>query len=106
VQKQADDLAHHAGRWNPSPDSMMSILQALVATDPEFVAGKQVSAETLFYRAKRLVLALDRLTNALNRGASLKTDKELNSLREDVRLRDSFEPARFAEHLRAFRSKL
>jgi hypothetical protein len=108
VQKQADDLARHAGSWSASPDSMMSILQALVATDPEFVAGKPASAETLFYRAKRLVLALDRLTNALNtsRGAPLKIDNELNSLREDVRLRDSFEPARFAEHLRAFRSKL
>jgi hypothetical protein len=32
--------------------------------------------------------------------------KELNLLREDVRLRDNFNPKTFAEHLRAFRVKL
>jgi len=40
----------------------MSILRSLAATDLEFVATNHVSAQTLFYRAKRLALALDRLT--------------------------------------------
>ena len=108
LQKQADDLARQAPGWNPNPDAAMSILRALAATDSEFVVSNQRPAQTLFFRAKRLLLALDRLTNALNanRGAPLKIDNELNSLRDDVRGRDSFQPTRFAEHLRAFREKL
>jgi hypothetical protein len=108
VQTQADALARYAANWNPSADSMMSILQALVGTDSEFVVTRQRSVETLFYRAERLVLALDRLISALNtnRGAPSKIDSELNPLREDVRLRDNFDAAHFAEHLRAFRAAL
>jgi Cytochrome c554 and c-prime len=108
VQTQADALARYAASWNPSVDSLMSIFQALAATDSEFVVTKQRSVETLFYRARRLVLALDRLTNALNtnRGAPFNIDSELNALREDVRLLDNFDATRFAGHLRAFRAKL
>lgn len=108
VQKQADDLARYAAGWNPNLDATMSILRALSATDSEFVVANQRPVEILFFRAKRLLLALDRLTNAVNanRGAPLKIDYELNSLRDDVRLRESFEPAHFVEHLRAFRSAL
>jgi hypothetical protein len=107
VKKQADDLAHHAASWNSDADSMMSILRSLAATDPEFAATKRVPAQTLFYRAKRLALALDRLTAALNanRGA-LKIDNELNALRGDVQSSDNFDAARFAEHLRQFRASL
>jgi len=108
VEKQADDLARRAASWNPNVDSTMSILRAIAGPNSDFVARGQTSVETLFYRAKRLLLALDRLTNALNanRAASLKIDNELNLLREDVRLRENFDTARFAEHLRAFRAKL
>ena len=86
---------------------MRPILRALARTDSEFVVARQTSAQTLFYRAKRLALALDRLTAALNanRGA-LKIDNELNALRGDVQSSDNFDAARFAEHLRQFRSKL
>jgi hypothetical protein len=107
VKKQADDLAHQAASWNSGADSMMSILRSLAATDPEFAATKRVPAQTLFYRAKRLALALDRLTAALNanRGA-LKIDNELNALRGDVQSSDNFDAARFAEHLRQFRASL
>jgi hypothetical protein len=108
LQRQADDLARRAASWNANVDSMMSILHILAQTDAEFVVTKQISAQTLFYRAERLVLALDRLVNALttNHGAVFKTDNELNTLREDVRTRDNFNPARFAGHLRAFRETL
>ena len=59
-------------------------------------------------RAKRLVLALDRLANALSqtRGAPLKIDSELNQLFEDVKTLDSFDAPSFAAHLRAFREAL
>jgi len=55
-------------------------------------------------RAQRLVLALDRLSQALNLAASV--EKELNALRLDVQRHYDFDVAAFAEHLRAFRAKL
>jgi len=108
LQKQADDLARRAAAWNSNADSTMAILRALAESDAELVATKRISAETLFYRAKRLCLALDRLTNALkeNGATQISVDKELKSLREDVRLRDNFDAPRFSEHLRAFRAAL
>jgi Cytochrome c554 and c-prime len=108
LQIQADDLARRAATWHPAVDSTMAILRALAASDAEFVATKRISAETLFYRAKRLCLALDRLTNALkeNGATRISGDKKLNSLREDVRLRENFDAPRFAGHLRAFRAAL
>jgi hypothetical protein len=108
VQKQADELARAAASWNPNIDSTTSILHALAATGSEFVVTNETAAQALFYRARRLVFALDRLANALNqnRGTPLRIDKELNSLRDDVRGHDGFDPARFTEHLRAFHNKL
>lgn len=91
MQKQADALARSAAKWNPTTDGMMSILRALVETDSNLT----------FYRARRLVLALDRLTDALKLER-----KELNALREDVRTQSGFDAARFAENLRALRAKL
>jgi hypothetical protein len=84
----------------------MSILRALAETESEF-GGKQTAAQ-LFYRAKRLTLALDRLVAALNAngGAPMKIDNELKALRDDVKTQDVFNAARFAEHLRSFRGKL
>lgn len=108
LQKQADDLARSAAIWNPNADSTMSMLHALAETDSEFRVTRQLTFEQLFYRAKRLVLALDRLTAALsvNRAAPLNVDNELNLLREDARLPENFDAARFSEHLHAFRGKL
>ena len=108
VQKQADDLARRAPSWNPTIDSIMAILRALVASDSEFVVTKETSVQTLWYHERRVVLALDRLSAALkqNRGAPLKIDNELNLLREDVRLRENFAPPQFAEHVREFRAAL
>jgi Cytochrome c554 and c-prime len=108
VQTQADDLARRAPSWNPNIGSIMAILRALVATDSEFVVTKETSVQTLWYRARRVVLALDRLSAALkqNRGEPIRIDSELNLLREDVRLHENFATARFAEHLRGFRAAL
>ncbi len=108
LQKQADDLARRAATWNPNADSTMAILRALAESHAEFAVTKPISAETLFYRAKRLCLALDRLANALkeNGAAQISVDKELKSLREDVQLRDNFDAPRFSEHLRVFRAAL
>ena len=91
LQKQADVLARRAASWNPTADSMMSILRTLAESDSKLT----------FHRAQRLALALDRLA------AALKIDNpELNSLHQDVHPQSNFDAARFSEHLRAFRSKL
>lgn len=107
LQKQADDLARRAAGWNANADSTMSMLRTLAATDSDFAKGNR-SGDSLLYRARRLVLALERLSAALNqnRAEPLKIDKELKILHEDVRASENFAPARFTEHLRAFRSKL
>ena len=107
LQSQADELAQRAAIWKPNTDSTMSMLRTLAATDVEFTrSGK--SAESLFYRARRLVLALDRLSAGINANASapLKIDNELKTLRDGVRSPDIFNPTQFAQHLRGLRSKL
>ena len=107
LQRQADELAQRAAIWKPNSDSTMSMLRTLAATDVEFArSGK--SAESRFYRARRLVLALDRLSAGINANASapLKIDNELKTLRDDVPSPDVFNSTQFAQHLRGLRSKL
>ena len=103
IQLQADGVAHHAEKWNPTTDQLMSILQTLAATDSEFHT-RNATREDSFYRALRLTLALERLSAALNLSAKL--DKELLALRGDVQRHYDFDVAAFGEHLRAFRAKL
>jgi hypothetical protein len=79
----------------------------LASAEGEFLRN-DVAKPILAQRAKRLVLALDRLAHALNknRGWHLKVDQELNSLFEDVRVLDLFDPSAFSDHLKAFREAL
>jgi hypothetical protein len=79
TQMQADALAHRASISNWSESSARTLLVALASADAEFTA-KGTANQLLGQRAKRLVLALDRLANALsqNRGVRLKIDPELN----------------------------
>ena len=88
--------------WNPTTDSLMSILQTFTASDSEFRSSNQ-SRDALFYRALRLTLGIDRLAAALN--LSAKIDKELGALREDVQRHYDFDAVKFAEHLRALKTK-
>lgn len=102
LQKQADELARRAASWNP--ESKMSILRALAESDSEFVVAKERSKVSLFYRARCVVLALARLSVALEQ--PLKIDQELTALHDDISRHYNFDVAAFAEHLRAFRAKL
>lgn len=108
LQKEADDLARQVAHWAPNPDSAVSILRTLAETGAEFAVKKDRSLQQLLYRARHLVLAVDRLSNALakNSGTPLKIDDELTQLRQDVASEGNFDPGRFAEHLRVFRRKL
>jgi hypothetical protein len=107
MQTQADALARRASTSNWSDSSARSLLAALASADREFTA-QGTANQLLGQRAKRLVLALDRLTGALsqNRGAPLKIEPELNQLFQDVRTLDAFDAPGFAGHLKSFREAL
>jgi len=107
VQEQSDVLARRAAEHRFSDEVARQLLQALAATDSEFVASKETSTDLLFRRAQRLVLALDRLSVALSRESpDLTRDRALNQLFDDVRSRADFQPQRLAEHLRSFRGTI
>jgi hypothetical protein len=107
MQTQADALARRASVSNWSESSTRSLLTALASLDGEFSA-KSAAAPILGQRAKRLVLALDRLVSALNkdRNFRLKVEPQLRQLFEDVKTLDSFDANSFATHLKAFRDAL
>jgi hypothetical protein len=107
TQTQADALARRAATSNWSEDSARNLLTALASVENEFSA-KTAAAPVLGQRAKRLVLALDRLAYALNknRGFKLKIEPEMKQLWQDVRILDSFDTTAFAAHLKALRVAL
>jgi hypothetical protein len=107
MQTQADALARRASVSNWSDSSARSLLFALASVDAEFTTKGAANA-ALGQRAKRLVLALDRLTYALNKNAGfrLKIESELTQLFEDVKALDAFDAGSFASHLQAFRAAL
>jgi hypothetical protein len=107
MQTEADALARRASVSNWTDSSARSLLVALASLDPEFTT-KGATIPVLGQRAKRLVLALDRLTFALNKNAEFhpKIETELNQLFQDVRSLDAFDAASFATHLQAFRAAL
>ena len=107
MQTESDAFARRASVSNWSESSAQAMLMALAALDGEFLE-KGTPNNLLAQRAKRLVLALDRLANALNqnRGARLKVDAEIDQLFQDVKTLDSFDASAFADHLRKFREAL
>lgn len=107
TQTQADALARRAATSNWTEDSVRNLLTALASLDSEFSANA-AAAPVAGQRAKRLVLALDRLSCALNknRGFKLKIEPEMKQLWQDVRILDSFDAAAFASHLKALRNTL
>jgi hypothetical protein len=107
TQTQADALARRAATSNWSEESARNLLTSLASSEAEFSA-KTASPGVLGQRAKRLVLALERLSYALNknRAFKLKTEPEMKQLWQDVRVLDSFDVAAFAAHLKAFRVAL
>ena len=107
MQTQADALARRAAVSNWNESTARNLLTAFASSEDEFSA-KGTAVPILGQRARRLVLALDRLANALNqnRGFKLKIEPELNQLFQDVRTLDPFDAAAFATHLKVFREAL
>jgi hypothetical protein len=107
AQEQADSLARRAAASSLSDDVAQQLLRTLTATESEFVVSKETSPDLLFRRAQRLVLALDRLSAAAGNDATRATkNPALVQLFEDIRSPADFQPARFAEHLRNFRTTI
>ena len=81
MQNESDALARRASVSTWSEGSARAMLTALASVNAEFIE-KGTPTNLLAQRAKRLVLALDRLANALNQncGTCLKIDPELNQL--------------------------
>jgi hypothetical protein len=105
AQEQADLLARRAAESRFTDDFAHQLLRALAATDSEFVVSKETPSDLLFRRAQRLVLALDRLSDAVTHQISgTPKNPALAQLFEDVRSRADFQAPRFAEHLRSFRA--
>jgi hypothetical protein len=107
IQNDSDALARRASVSNWSEGSARAMLTTLASVDAEFVE-KGTPNNLLAQRAKRLVLALDRLANALNqnRGVRLKIDAEIDQLFQDVKTLDTFDASGFAGHLQNFRVAL
>jgi len=107
MQSESDALARRASTFTWSEDSVCHLAGALAALHPEFLQkGRPI--DVVAQRAKRLVLALDRLTTGLNQncGMCLKIEPEINQLFQDLRTLDAFDPVGFADHLRNFRMAL
>lgn len=107
ARSEADALARRASVSNWNESTARTLLSVLASSEGEFTAQK-AAPPLLGQRAKRLVLALDRLVYALNknRGWRLKVDAELNQLFLDVKTLDAFDASAFAAHLRSFRDVL
>ena len=107
VQQQADALARR-GAEGPLPgDAARALLQTLAESDGDFVNATAVSREELFRRAQRLVLALDRLGDAVAHEQTREVkNPKLIALFQDIRSRGDFQPAQFADHLRNFRATI
>jgi hypothetical protein len=104
TQEQADLLARQAAAIPWDDHRAAAMLQALVAPDSEFIVSSAASPELLFPRATRLVLALDRLSRAVDHQVTASTTSAaLATLFEDVRARPDFQPAKFAADLATFR---
>lgn len=107
TQTASDALARRVSvfAWNEA--SVRNLITALASLHPEFLQkGRTTNVQA--QRAKRIVLAVDRLAAALNQncGMCLKVEPQLNQLFQDVRTLDAFDAVSFAEHLKKFRFAL
>jgi Cytochrome c554 and c-prime len=103
IREQAEALARRASalRWDEA--RVDSVLQAMIASRPEFSNAVTLSPEVAYQRALRLVLALNCLDWAATQGApSTSTSTALGKLFEDVRNSANFETAKFATDLATF----
>jgi len=104
-QMQGDSLARRASNAPLDDDFARGLLQTIAAADSDFAGWKGSSREIAFRRAERVVLALDRLSDAIAHQPTREVNNPaLVRLFEDVRIRSDFEALRFARDLADFRA--
>ena len=104
TQENADLLARQASAISWDEHRTKAMLQALEATESEFIVSPAATSELLFRRAQRLVLALDRLSRPMGQATVSTRNPALAALFEDVRVRPDFQPAKFTADLASFRT--
>lgn len=104
---QADALARNVARQKLGAEFASRITRNLATLDGEFVETAAMPRELLFWRAQRLVIALERLSDFVNRTRQdAPRSAELADLRQDLRWSVEFDVARFAGRPRAYRLSL
>ena len=96
-----DSFAQKASTLVWTKDLTRACLKALVNTSEEF-CDKRISNSAQARRAERLVLALDRLTQALPNAKTAAVNAALNRLFTDAQSLPDFDPAQFAKDLKEF----
>lgn len=105
LQKLSDHWAQAVADLEWSDATTKTILTKLASTHDEFRAPHRIQLHAR--RAERLVLALDRLTQASRFPTNGKrVNSALNRLFEDVQSLPDFEPLRFAADLKEFHARV
>lgn len=99
LQAAADGLARHVSGRRFENEYGTKLLQTLISTVPEFREASSVPGAVVFYRAKRLALACEALSDS---DASLKS-AEFGRIVNDVSSPANFDPNTFSDHIEAWR---
>lgn len=102
LQHAADDLARRASVRTFDNDYGKHLLQILSASSAEFSQLSPIAAEALFYRAKRLALTCEALSQTASRPQE--RSAEFSRVMEDVVSPTKFNASAFAEHMAAWRA--
>jgi hypothetical protein len=101
LHRAADQLARHVSARTFENGYSTTVLQMFTSLAAEFNRSSSVSADVLFYRAKRLALACVALSETS--GHPQVTSAELGRILKDVSSPVDFDASAFAEHLAAWR---
>lgn len=104
MRRTADELARRAAVRDLNTSYASDLIQLLVKSGNDFVNVSPGSADALFYRAKRLVLAFQALIG--EEDARLYYSPELPQLNTDVISISGFDANRFVRDLESMRLKL
>jgi len=103
MQQTADELARSAAARDFDHSYALKIVRVLASAGNDFTGVALSSQDVLYYRAKRLVLAVQALISGDH---SIADSSELRQLISDVTSLSSFEPKLFVQHLESFRLSL
>jgi hypothetical protein len=101
LQHAADELARHVSGRRFDNEYAARVLRTLTATATEFRETSSVPSDVLFYRAKRLALACEALSDVA--ASAQPGSAEFNRIINDVSSPVNFDASAFAEHVASWR---